>query len=189
MNHDQRSIEQHIASGLKRRREQLGLSVNDLAKRAGVSRAMISKIERMEASPTAVLLGKLCSGLAMTLSSLIANAEQTPQPPVVRAADQPVWRDPRTGMRRTKLTPLGARSAVEIVRIELPGRREVQYPAPRLPYEQQIVMLDGDLSVHVGSEQFHLSPGDCMHMLLETRISFTNPQSKTCHYLVVIEKP
>jgi transcriptional regulator with XRE-family HTH domain len=182
-------MEQRIASGLKRRREQLGLSVNDLAERAGVSRAMISKIERMEASPTAALLGKLCSGLGMTLSSLIASAEQTPQPPVVRAADQPVWRDPKTGMRRTMLTPVGTQGAVEIVRIELPGSREVQYPAPRLSYEQQVVVLEGDLSVHLGSEQFHLSSGDCMRMLLETRISFINPRSRTCHYLVVIEKP
>jgi mannose-6-phosphate isomerase-like protein (cupin superfamily) len=87
------------------------------------------------------------------------------------------------------LTPLGSQGAVEIVRIELPGHREVQYPAPRLPYEQQLLILAGHLRVRLGSEQFELSSGDCMHMLLDTNIVFVNPQSKTCRYLAVIVRP
>ena len=60
--------ERRIAEGIKKRREALGLSANDLAERTGVSRAMVSKIERLDVSPTAVLLGRLCNGLGMTLS-------------------------------------------------------------------------------------------------------------------------
>ena len=119
MNSDQSGIEQRIAAHLKERRLANGLSLADLAERSGVSRAMISKVERSAASPTAALLGRLCNGLGVTLSSLIANAEQTPSP-LVRAKDQTTWQDPVTGLTRTMISPDLADSAVEIVRIDLP---------------------------------------------------------------------
>ena len=90
-------MERRIADGIRKRREQIGISANDLAERSGVSRAMVSKIERLEVSPTAVLLGRLCNALGITLSSLIASAESKAGQPVARAAEQPVWRDPGTG--------------------------------------------------------------------------------------------
>src|SRR5919202_444065 len=54
-----------------------GLSTSALAGRSGVSRAMIAKIERAEAQPTAALLGRLSGALGITLSELIARAEHS----------------------------------------------------------------------------------------------------------------
>jgi transcriptional regulator with XRE-family HTH domain len=64
-------IDQHIAQRLKTLRSQGGLTLQDLASRSGVSRAMISKIERAEASATAALLHKLCVALETSLSDLL----------------------------------------------------------------------------------------------------------------------
>src|SRR5262245_36689875 len=109
------AMERRIAEGIRKQREQLGISASDLAERSGVSRAMVSKIERLEVSPTAALLGRLCNGLGITLSSLIANAETTVGPPIARAGEQPVWRDPDTGLIRTMVSPVNTGSKVEIV--------------------------------------------------------------------------
>ena len=65
-----------LAARLKTEREARGWSVAELAERSGVSRAMISKVERAEASPTAALLGKLSGAFGLTLSALLARAEQ-----------------------------------------------------------------------------------------------------------------
>src|ERR1700748_1898217 len=119
MNSDQSGIEQRIAAHLKERRLANGLSLADLAERSGVSRAMISKVERSAASPTAALLGRLCNGLGVTLSSLIANAEQTPSP-LVRAKDQTTWQDPVTGLTRTLILADVGESAVDSGRIDVP---------------------------------------------------------------------
>ena len=51
--------EKRLAQRLRDEREQRGWSLGDLAERSGVSKAMLSKIERSEASPTAALLGRL----------------------------------------------------------------------------------------------------------------------------------
>jgi transcriptional regulator with XRE-family HTH domain len=64
-----------LAAAVLAAREAQGLSTSALAERSGVSRAMIAKIERAEAQPTAALLGRLSGALGLTLSELIARAE------------------------------------------------------------------------------------------------------------------
>ena len=51
-------LSRSLAATVQQARVAQDLSVNALAERSGVSRAMIGKIERGEAQPTAVLLGK-----------------------------------------------------------------------------------------------------------------------------------
>ena len=64
-----------LAAAVAAARAAQGLSASALAERSGVSRAMIAKIERAEAQPTAALLGRLSGALGLTLSELIARAE------------------------------------------------------------------------------------------------------------------
>jgi transcriptional regulator with XRE-family HTH domain len=183
----QLTMEERIAAGIRQRREALSLSVNDLAERSGVSRAMISKIERVEASPTASLLGRLCNALGMTLSSLIASAEATPSFPLTRAKTQPVWRDPETGLRRTMVSPINSGSRTEIVQIELPPGAAVEYERQQVShYEQHILVLDGTLSLNTEGQNITLEAGDCLFRQVGAAHRFANEARRLCRYLVVI---
>ena len=185
----QQAMEQRIAQGVKRRREQLGLSANDVAERSGVSRAMVSKIERLEVSPTAALLGRLCNGLGITLSSLIAGAETSAGPPIARASEQPVWRDPDTGLRRTMISPRNTGSRTELVQVELPGGAEVRYDAQHhTNYDQHVWVLQGTLTLIVGEEQIDLRAGDCLRSRVDVAAAFANRGRSACRYLVVIAR-
>jgi transcriptional regulator with XRE-family HTH domain len=185
---NQSGIEQRIAAHLKQRRLENGLSLADLAERSGVSPAMISKVERSAASPTAALLGRLCNGLGVTLSTLIANAEQTPSP-LVRAKDQTPWQDPITGLTRTIISPDSADSAVEIVRIDLPADASVSYDPQRyLRYEQQVMPLRGRLHLTVGDKEYQLEPWDCLLMPTNLPLRFHNKGPASCRYLVIVRK-
>src|ERR1700691_1864793 len=102
-------IDAVLASRLRREREARAWTLVDLAARSGVSRAMISKIERGEASPTAALLGRLSAAFELTLSHLFAPAADQalhnqpgthPESGIARVEEQPVWRDPETGFVR-----------------------------------------------------------------------------------------
>ena len=93
-----------IARRLRLERDARGWSLADLAERSGVSKATISKIEREELSPTAVILVRLASAFDLTLAGLLVRAEgEGAQPLLSRAADQPVWRDPATGYSRRQV--------------------------------------------------------------------------------------
>jgi len=182
-------MERRIAEGIRKRRDALGISANDLAERSGVSRAMVSKIERLEVSPTAALLGRLCNGLGITLSSLIASAETKAGPPIARAADQPVWRDPDTGLIRTMVSPLNTGSRTEIVHVELPLGAEVKYEAMQEPhYDQHVFVLSGKLTMTFGHEAVDLSVGDCIRSRFDVPHAFANRGRSACKYLVVIAR-
>ena len=185
----QQAMEQRIAQGVKLRREQLGLSANDLAERSGVSRAMVSKIERLDVSPTAALLGRLCNGLGITLSSLIASAETSAGPPIARAAEQPVWRDPDTGLRRTMISPRNTGSRVELVQVELPGGAEVRYDAQHhTNYDQHVWVLQGRLTLTIAEDEIDLRTGDCIRSRVDVNAAFANRGRGACRYLVVIAR-
>ncbi len=109
-----------IARRIRLERERRGWSLADLADRAGVSRATISKIEREEVSPTAVVLVRLAGAFDLTLAGLLLRAEGEAQR-LSRAADQPVWRDPETGYVRKQVF-CRPDHPVEIVQIELPAQ-------------------------------------------------------------------
>ena len=69
------SLDARIGARIRIERENRGWSLTDLARRSGVSRAMINKVERGEASPTASLLGRLAGAFGLTLSMLLARTE------------------------------------------------------------------------------------------------------------------
>src|SRR3982750_885545 len=83
-------IERRLAQRLAALRAERGWSLEALAERTGISRATLSRLERGELSPTASMLGRLCTTFGWTLSRLMADAETRP-PNVIRAGEQAVW--------------------------------------------------------------------------------------------------
>jgi transcriptional regulator with XRE-family HTH domain len=70
MNDGESDVSQRIAERVRELRVAHGFSLDTLASKSGVSRSMISLIERGESSPTAVVLEKLAASLGVTLVSL-----------------------------------------------------------------------------------------------------------------------
>src|SRR5438128_8949280 len=102
-------LNQRIAERVRELRAAHGLSLDALAGKSGVTRSMISLIERGESSPTAVVLEKLAAGLGVVLGSLFdapAAAPEAPSGPVARRDDQPQRQGPASGCRpRSVPTP------------------------------------------------------------------------------------
>lgn len=181
-----------IARRLKREREARGWSIAELAAASGVSRAMISKVERAEASPTAALLGRLSGALHLTVSTLLARAEaDAGASRVARAAAQPVWIDPATKYRRRAVSPAAAEP--ELVEVELPPGARVDYTAASFAFlrGQVVWVLGGRLAVEEGAEETLLEAGDCLAFDLETPRghAFRNPsRTRACRYLVALTR-
>src|SRR5580658_10071605 len=154
------TTETRLADRLRVERESRGWTLADLAARSGVSRAMISKIEHGEASPTAALLGRLTAAFGLTLSQLFARIEEQPAGQVTRAAEQPVWRDPETGFLRRVLSPAST-SPLELIWGELPPGAEIAYPGV-FPFiaDQQLVVIGGELAIVQGGSVHTLGQGD-----------------------------
>lgn len=181
-----------LARRIRQEREARGWSIAALAAESGVSRAMISKVERAEASPTAALLGRLSGALGLTISALLARAEADGgSSHLSRAAAQDLWTDPETGYRRRALSPTGADP--ELVQVELPPGVRVAYPAASYRFLRgQIVWLQsGQLIIRQGDTTSALNPGDALAYDLTTPrdCEFLNPSAVDhCHYLVALTR-
>jgi transcriptional regulator with XRE-family HTH domain len=177
-----------LAARLRGLRLERDLTLEGLAARAGVSRSMISFIERGESSPTANVLDKLAAGLGVTLASLFAEEEQPEAPPLPRRADQPAWRDPETGYARRNLSPPGFPSRVELVEVVLPARARVAFDTgSRSPaIDQQVWVLEGSMRVTVGGISHDLAAGDCLAMRVDRPTAFHNPADRPTRYLVAL---
>lgn len=179
-----------LAVRLRTEREARGWSIAELAARSGVSRAMISKVERAEASPTAALLGRLSGPFGLTVSALLARAEAASDDGVVlRVGDQPTWRDPGTGYLRRQVSPPGADP--ELAHVELPPGARVPFPAAsyRLMRGQLVWLLSGELLFHEGAVTHRLALGDCLALGPPRDCAFENPSAEQpCTYVVAVAR-
>ncbi|MBC7817662.1 MAG: helix-turn-helix transcriptional regulator [Planctomycetaceae bacterium] len=184
------NLNQRIAERVRQLRTSRALSLDALARKSGVSRSMISVIERGESSPTAVVLEKLAAGLDVTLASLFDPPEvaKVPSGPVVRREDQPQWRDPATGYLRRNVSPPNVPQPMKIVEVHFPPRQRVTFEtnARDVPVYEQIWVLEGTIEITMHKECHRLREGDCLAMQLDGPKIFHNPTRKTARYVLVV---
>jgi len=184
---DDDEIDQRLGARLRAARLRQGLTLEALAERTGVSRAMISRVERAESSPTAALLVRLGSGLGLTLSALL-DAGSANSGPLSRQGAQPVWRDPASGYLRRNVSPRGTGSGFEIVEVVLPAGAHVVLDSARdaPSLDQQVWVLEGELELTLGETCHQLAQGDCLQMHLRETISYRNTGSVPVRYAVIL---
>jgi transcriptional regulator with XRE-family HTH domain len=188
---EEAELHRRLADRVRELRAAQGLSLDAIARRSGVSRSMISRIERGESSPTAVLLEKLAGGLGVVLASLFdppAAAARAPRGPVARRDDQPCWRDPASGYVRRNVSPPGVPQPARIVEVRFPAGARVAFDdaARDVRLHQQVWVLQGAIDVTVGGERHRLRAGDCLAMELDRPTTFRNPTRAPARYAVVI---
>ncbi|CAA9385001.1 MAG: Transcriptional regulator, Xre-family with cupin domain [uncultured Rubrobacteraceae bacterium] len=167
-------------------RRERGLTLEKLAGSSGVSRAMISKLERGEKNPTLVIAARLAEGLGVSLSRL-AGVEERREVVVVPRERRMVLRDPETGFERQSLSPTFAGRGVEFLRNVIPeGSTSGGFPAHRRGVEEHIVVEKGDLRAILGGEEYLLREGDALFFEADVPHRFDNAGQGECAYYLVI---
>ncbi len=180
-------INQRIARRVREVRASLGLTLEGLAQRSGVSRSMISVVERGESSATAAVLDKLAVGLGITLGALF-EVPAAVASPLSRHDEQALWKDPASGYLRRKLSPSGLETVLELVEVIFPAGQQVSFDAgPRQAnLHQQVWLIEGEMLISVDGVEHHLAEGDCLSMRIDRPTSFRNPTRRNARYLVAI---
>ena len=176
-----------IAGRVRALRAGRDLSLDALAAGSGVSRSMLSLIERGEISPTAVVLNKVATGLGVSLATLF-EAESAAPDPLSRGADRSSWRDPQSGYVRRNISPPGYPSPIQIVEVRFPpgGRVAYENGARDIRVHQQVWVLEGQIEISVGAVTQLLEQDDCLAMQLDEPTAFRNRTRKPARYVVVL---
>ena len=176
-----------LGSRVRELRRVKGLTLNELAETSGVSRAMISKIERGEKNPTLVVAAGISEGLGVTLSQLIGTVERR-EVVVIPRDRRMVMRDPETGFERQLLSPTFGSRAVEFIRNVIPeGSTSGEFPPHKRDVQEYLVVERGRLAAILDGEQYLLETGDAVYFEADVAHRFDNAGAGECSYYLVID--
>ena len=180
------ALDTRLAQRISSLRTAQGWSLAELAARSTVSKAMLSKIERGESSPTATVLVKIASAFGLTLAKLLTEPSQ-PQPSrLVPVAEQPRWTDPATGYRRRQVY-ISAEAPLELVEVSLPAGAIVGMPASSYVFTRHVVwVIEGRLVITEAGHRSELGPGDRLEFGPPVDTEYRNESEAACRYLVTV---
>ncbi|MFE5288389.1 helix-turn-helix domain-containing protein [Nocardia sp. NPDC056611] len=180
-----------FGANVRRRREEAGLTLEQLSTQSSVSRAMLSKVERGEKSPTIGVASKIAHALDASLSELIGGAAAAASgvAVVMRKNDRPVFRDPDTGFERHMVSAAPGAGGGEMVVHYLPAQVSTGLlPAYPRGSEKQLVVLDGTLTVAIGGITETLNTGDSIFFQADADHGFANRTNAPCEYIMIISR-
>jgi transcriptional regulator with XRE-family HTH domain len=173
-----------VAENLRERRKARGMSLDDLARASGVSRAALSQVETCKSNPTVGLLWKIAVGLGVPFAELIG--EQAPGVAVLRRADAQVLRSVDGKLESRPLAPAGASPYVELYELRLAARSTHSSEAHAQGTHELLVVLSGTLRLRVGDETYELATGDCVSFPADRPHAYENPGASEARYHNVI---
>ncbi|MEU1505433.1 XRE family transcriptional regulator [Kitasatospora sp. NPDC005748] len=147
-----------IAASIRRERERAGLSMAELARRAGIAKSTLSQLESAAGNPSVETLWALGVALDVPFSRLV----DPPRPVVrvIRAGEGPVTHSERADYAATLLASCPPNARRDVYRIEAqPG--EARASDPHMPGTvEHVVLSAGRALVGPPAEPVELHPGD-----------------------------
>ena len=154
-----------VGKSVRRLRSAHGLTLGEVAGRAGISRAMLSRLETGDVMPSLETLAALTTALGVSLSQLLQGfaGDANPAQLVRRGEGLEVV---RRGTKRGHTYHLlaadrGPRKVFEPFLVTLNDKSEV-FPGFEHPGVEFIYVLDGSLTYRYGDESYSLKPGDAL---------------------------
>jgi XRE family transcriptional regulator, regulator of sulfur utilization len=173
-----------VAENLRQRRKGRGLSLDDLARASGVSRAALSQIETCKSNPTVGVLWKIAVGLGVPISELIGAPRSGAV--VLRRHDAQLLRSADGKFESRPLAPAGASPLVELYELRLAARSTHASEAHAPGTHELLVVLSGQLRMHVHEETYDLGAGDSIAFTADRPHSYENPAGSEARYHNII---
>ncbi|UOF89991.1 XRE family transcriptional regulator [Fodinisporobacter ferrooxydans] len=179
----------NFGKNVKQERKKNSLTLEQLAERSGVSRSMLSQIEREEKNPTIQVACQIAEALNTTLSQLIGEQERR-EVFVIRTAERQMYRDEQSGFERHVLSPSLPSNRLEfILNVIPPGQESGIFPAHKPGVKEYISVAEGKLTVCLGAGDvvYTLAEGDSIFFDADVEHRFANKGDEECRYYLVID--
>jgi len=178
-----------LGDRIRTERQRRGWTLIELAAAAGVSRSMLSAVERGARVPTVSVLDRIATGLGTTIARLMRDGgdDERRRVIVLRHAEQDVARDP-SGWERRVLSPVLGGVEFEFMRTTLGPRVDAGAFLPHAPGSREYVAVEyGTLRLRVDASEYTLHKGDSMYYAGDCHHAFANPSLSECVYYLAMD--
>jgi transcriptional regulator with XRE-family HTH domain len=166
----------------------LGLSLDDLARACGVSRSMLSEVERGGRTPTVLVLDRIATGLGTTLARLLREPAAERRV-VLRSVEQDVAVDP-AGWERRVLSPVLAGVEFEFMRTTIGAGVDAGVFSPHAADSREYLAVErGRLTLTLDDDRVDLAAGDSIYYVGDCHHGYRNPGRSSCVYYLAMDVP
>ncbi len=179
------SILNTLSVRLKEARKAQGLSLDAIANLSGVSRSMVSQIERGESSPTISTLWNLTRALNVDFAGLLDQKDQSDRIDVLKKSDVPAIENVGTGCRIAILSPPEEAGGHEVYDISFQENGFLNSEPHTRGATEQLAVLEGNVSVTSGTAQITLTSGDTARYAADVRHAIAAKDGAARVFLIV----
>jgi transcriptional regulator with XRE-family HTH domain len=174
-----------LGARLHTARRDRDLSLDAVARRAGVSRSMLSAVEHGRKVPTVIVLDRIATALDTSIARLLGE-ERTARVLVLRQAAQDVVRDP-AGWERRILSPVVPGVEFELMRTSIGPGVDAGTFAPHAPGSREYLAMErGALQLTIDGTPYSLRSGDSIYYAGDCHHQFVNPGRELCVYYLAM---
>lgn len=177
------SANETISRNIKRIRQERNLTLDDLALLTGVSKSMLSEIERCSKSPTISVLEKICNGIKVPLAQL--TYVQTPQVSVTTndtVKHYSAW----DGFELFVLFEFDPNKKFEIFRHVIAPHSERSSEYHEAGIREYIICTKGIFNIQIGGTSFQLQEGEAIQFLANCNHTYGNATDQEVHIVMML---
>lgn len=175
-----------LGQRIRGERRARGLSIERLAELSGISRSMVSEVERGAKTPSVLVLDRLATALGTSISRLLDEPAREAIR-VLRHDEQRVLRDP-SGWERRVLSPVLGEVEFEFMRTTIgPGVDAGEF-VPHAPGSREYLAVErGTLRLTIDGRPYELGSGDSAYYPGDRRHAFANDGPADCVFYLAME--
>lgn len=183
----QDSINEDLGRRVKKLRGDRGWSLEELASASGVSRSMLSEIERERANPTLSVTYRIACAFGLTLQELIESADSASSIQIIRANERAqIFRKDKQCQIRT-LSPLNLEKDVEFYELRLPVGGALRSQPHVDGTREFLTVEEGSIELESGNFREALEKGDSATYRADVDHTISNrAEAEAVLFLVVI---
>ena len=179
-----------IGAKLQSMRQTQKLSLDELSRRAGVSKSMLSQIERNQANPTVAVMWRLSNALGVDLAAFLSSDSDTPQTPTITVVAEhatPVIRSPDGKCELKILGPIDLAGRLEWYRLSIEPGGVLASEAHERGTREHLTILSGQILVRSSGIERKLSHGETGRYAVDVQHALSNPGKSAATALLVVE--
>jgi len=181
-----------VGGALQALRQGQQLSLDDLSRRAGVSKSMLSQIERNLTNPTVAVLWRLANALGVSLADFLASGAVTPPAPAITVVQPhaiPALKSPDARCELRILGPIDLAGKFEWYALTIQPGGELASEPHDAGTQEHLSVLTGSMTVRAAGDEKKLKHGETARYGADVAHAIVNPGKSAATALLVVVHP
>ncbi|MFO7657041.1 MAG: XRE family transcriptional regulator [Bacteroidales bacterium] len=178
-----------LGERIKKRREQLHLQLNDLAKMVGISSSALSQIENAKTSPSLATIKTIAENLHSTVGELIGEHELLSRNPYISYDEKKFVKENESGASLYLLSYHDSGKLMETYLVAFKPNANTDDLMTNHPGQEFMFVFNGEIEIDYDNKTYRLKMGDCFYLNTGKSRKLINSSQKIAELIWIVSPP